>query len=402
MIISNRFIFLLLFCAFFFQQFTLFEFGTLVKPWVLITVISFLAIFVFVPRISLSFPSYLYIVSAFFLFIVVSSFWAEDLSIAFVRALGVVLLCVSYLLLKVFYDNSEKKEISQIIYKLSYFYLIMSLMYYLIGFYLFKTGSGYLTDDAHRGLYGLYVEGVLPRMRGFSDSPNNLVLLLIPMFYIPFILKVKACNIYYLLILIVLALTFSITGYIIFILASVFILFTQSMRVLLQLSLVIFFFLFLIFILYLSYENFAFIVDSRIDRISTGSGRYELFNYAINLIVESPISGYGLGQARLFLGNVGGRGYESTHNSFIEILFEGGFVAGGLFVLSWFSIFYYAVKLEVSRKDRVNLCCYLVSLFLISSANLMVYVELMVFNFFCFFFVCEELKVNKYKLYVHY
>ncbi|WP_162928465.1 O-antigen ligase family protein [Shewanella japonica] len=226
------------------------------------------------------------------------------------------------------------------------------------------------------------------------DSPNNLILVLIPLFYneIYLFLKfriVSKLNVF--LIVTCLILTMSSTGLIaLFLPLSLYFIFTR-VRVFIYGAILSFVIFFVFYYLFISYSEFSELLNSRFNRLATGSGRFDLFHFIFVKILDSPYIGFGISQARVLLEGFQGRDLQSTHNSFLEVAIEGGLFSLLLFIICWISLFI-EVCLSVIKKFKACILCFIFSLLLVSSANMMVYVEMMMF---CLFIVLVMIKDSK-------
>jgi len=309
-----------------------------------------------------------------------SSLWATNYSIAITRMVGILVLIASFFALLYLSQSLSAVVFFKLLKKISILYLSVSFVYYLFGLYFVYFNGVSLGEE--RKLFGLYLEGILPRMRGFADSPNNLVLLLFPIFY-SLIIEKKLNRKLLTLVLIAVVCTISFTGYLAFIVILICLFFTNLKPLVVKCFSLVAIAVLILLYLYITNEQLASIVTARINRLSSGSGRFDLFVHSINMVNESSMFGFGLGQARIYLLGFQGRDLQSTHNSFIEVFFEGGVIGLILFSLCWIAVIIYTYKVKILRKQKVIVLSYLLALFVLSLSNLMVYVELMVLNFFC-------------------
>lgn len=356
---------------------------TPVKPYMLILFLIFPFL---LTRVRLRFYSISLVAFPGLLFVyIISTFlYADNTVLVLIRAIGIILLILTFISLILLSSIITAEMFYEFIRRFIVFYLVFSLCYYILGLEAFLNG-GITLENGERKLFGLYMEGVLPRLRGGADSPNNFVLLLIFLNVSYFMCchllnKVISYNILILSIL-SLILTLSITGYLAFFCILLFVSLDNS-KLFFTLLLFTLLSIITISLLYFSQDWFQNIVSTRVLRIGTGSGREGLFIYVIDLIGQNPIFGYGLGQARDFLVGFQGRQLQSTHNSFLEIFFEGGIFALILFVICWFTLFARIIISKCSLFSKKMLFLYLSGLLIFSQANLMIYVELMVLNLF--------------------
>ena len=387
----SRTLFLLLFFSFFFQQFWLSGLSSPIKPYMIASILGLIYVMMLFPlTIKIHTPLYTPMVVFFFIYMSVTILWAENQDIAYIRIVGIAMLILTYTMLSVLYSRISHKSLEKVIFRFSYLYLFSSLIYYFIGIYLIYFYGVELGDE--RKLLGLYLEGKLPRMRAFTDSPNNFILVLLCIFYFNLILREKVPKIFYGMLIVCLLCTFSVTGYISFIIPLIAIIIFQPLKVK-AIVIIIFSGVFLtLYFLYIENNSFAAMVDTRLFRISTGSGRFDLFEYIL-LSIKSPFIGEGISQTKVLLESYGSAGLQSTHNSFLEILYEGGILGLTLFIFCWLFFMIYVSSLNnITKENKIYLLSYLLSLLVISSANMMVYVELMIFNLFCLWMISNRLK----------
>lgn len=398
MLSINKALFWILLSSFFFQQFWITGFVTPIKPYMIVVLFSALFIVLTYKGRKFHCPTYTYVVGVFYIYMIFTSMWADKIELSFVRSVGILLLVLAYFVLvqlSSYVDLNNNRNLSLYL----HLFLIAIILYYIIGAYLVFISGGKVGSGFEQGVLGIYYEGVLPRLRGFADSPNNMGLLLLPLFYVVYILRVSVSRTYYVTFFAILLLTLSFSTFVSFFLPLLIavLLIKQRWAVWFFLGMLPILAAFLYF--YYSSEFVSNIINARFERLSTGSGRFELFSYSFDLISERPFFGSGISQAREFLVGFQGRSLQSTHNSFIEIFLEGGVVGLILFCFCWLSIAWHIAKANVEATDRVLLFSYLASLFVFSNANLMVYLELMVFNLFCIFLILRNLESSTLRKY---
>lgn len=391
--------FFVFFVSFFFQQFWLVNIGTPLKPYMLLVVLIAPVLFL-LPKVKIYSPKLLILPFLFFVYMLFSFYQASNYNLVIVRFIGIVLLIVAYLILVISSKHITLELFYSFIKKFSYLYLGFSLIYYFIGVAgLFFFGTEL---DGDRKLFGLYMEGVLPRLRGGADSPNNFVLLLL-LLNVGYLvsastLNKKVSSMIMLFSALCLLLTISITGYVAYALLMA-IISLRKVKYLLSLITLLTLSMVLLVFTYFQYEWFQQIINARADRVSSGSGRSDLFAYIVHLISEQPFFGFGLAQVREFLVGFHGRDLQSAHNSFLEVFFEGGAFAVLLFIMCWNML---VLKVACSKMPvyiKLILLSYIGGLLVISMANMMVYVELMILNLFALVFYSRlvEIYIDKAK-----
>lgn len=327
----------------------------------------------------------------FYFYMLCTALWADNLSLALVRGLGIIFLVFSFALLQIYseqvfsqYTNRKFINLKKIE-NLILCYISLTFIYYIVGIYFFNYSS--LGDT--RGLFGIYVEGPLIRLRGFANSPNNIILILLPIFYYSYVVAQSRSKLLYIGLLTLLVLTFSGAGYAGLVLIFISILSVNIKNALVSCCTLVVALVCLIYSFYNFSPEIAHMIDVRLLRLESGSGRFILFNKVFELSLEAPFFGHGLAQVRDYLSNYKGEGLQSSHNSFLEVFFEGGIIGLSLFLLSWLVLIIKVYKSKIIFTDKVLFLSYLGCLFIISSINLMVYVELMILNLFIFIFLID-------------
>lgn len=375
---NKAFIFLAITISLSIQQFWISSHPVTIKPYMIVIVIAlFLSIFYLKDKVDI--PISIYLLFFLICLLVFSSISSYNILLSLNRAIGGVGLIA--LLFCLFFYSSELDVKPRIIEKLMLVYCILSLLYYAFGLIHGFNIDEYLSGF-DRGIYGLYLDGVLPRFRGFLDSPNNAVIIILAIIVYSMLYISKMSRLLTVLSLFILFLTFSFTGYmaVSFIILGYIV--TKGIKPLtISLAITLISICILIYF-YQTLPYFSSIVDARLARISTGSGRFELFSYSIGMISEKPILGYGLAQARVFLEGFQGRDLQSTHNSFIEVFFEGGVVNLFIYLLFWIFMTVDTIRSKIFWKDKILILSYVVSLFILNNGNNLIYVELMMFSLF--------------------
>lgn len=84
--------------------------------------------------------------------------------------------------------------------------------------------------------------------------------------------------------------------------------------------------------------NLFIIIDKRLNDISSGSGRFDLWNSAFKYFFENPIFGHGIFTTKYIFEMILGKP-AYTHNTFIELLLEGGISLLFIYLLLFFYLF---------------------------------------------------------------
>lgn len=324
----------------------------------------------------------------FFLFAILSAFWARDMSLALLKVVGVILLFFTYYGLRVTMHGVNSNEFFRIISVGGVVVIALSLVYYGVGLVLLDSSSFVFEfDGKDRGFYGLYLEGRMIRMRGLFDSPNNLSLICVFLFFYFDNYKEKFSLFGKILVMVTLLLTLSLTAWL-----AVFVGFMTGMMIRRRLRPLLWMTFIVATIVSFGYflipeEVITPMVESRTERIASGSGRVELLEVVLEKISERPIVGYGLNQSRLVL--KGDIEVQSTHNSFLEAAIDGGLVLSTIYLICWMFFLSFALRLSWRNKQPFYFSASL-GLFIFSQSNLLTFVELTIFCYALWFEIASR------------
>ena len=350
-----------------------------------ISILAFILIpIVFNKKIGIKNFPVLIIPAFFFLYMFSTILWANNQTLAIVRGIGIIFLAFSFTILQIYSKTINLNSINfKKVENFIFLYIALTFIYYFIGLYFYN----YSPLGEERGLFGLYVETPLLRLRGFVNSPNNLILILLPMFFYSYMIAQSKSKILYISLITLVLLTFSGAGYsvLICILSTFLVLGNKNLVVNLCIlgSIVIY----LTYTIYNSSPELARMIDIRLLRFATASGRFDLYSKTFELSLGSPYWGHGLAQVREYLANYQGVTLQSSHNSFLEVFFEGGIIGLMLFFFSWIVLIIKVIKSKIKIHDKFIFFLYIACLLILSFINLMVYVELMVLNLFVLIFL---------------
>jgi len=320
---------------------------------------------------------------ALYMYIMISSLWSINYSLSLQLIIGEIVLLLSYFILRHLVLSMSFYEVECIFFMVAKWFTILSTLLYLVGifyFFVFKISPSpdmYLNEHTI-GIFGLYLEGLLPRFRGLSESPNNYL-------YIGFLTSLFFIykRHFYLALLAVLTIIFTISGTGFIALVVVFILNSlMSIKRAFGISLLVIIIAILGVYSYSNNIEFHQIISLRYERMLTGSGRYELWDYILGVIKDSPYFGYGANTTRVLLD--GFRGYQSAHNSFLDIAVTTGIV--GLFLESslFFVLFITSLKLQKYYHSHIFVTLWIFYL-IISLSNDTLHVGYSIFYLFFIF-----------------
>ncbi len=309
-----------------------------------------------------------------YFYIIMTSLYAEDVFLATKLILGEITLILTYLSLRYLVLNIDYKIVENIFLKLGTAFILTSLLLYIAGiiyiYYLhyIPTQDMYLNEHSIR-VYGLYMEGSFPRLTGLSESPNSYL-------YIAFLLMLvyffKKKFIMFILTLITVILTMSGTGQLLIIIFIGYKLLTNKKTFFYTIGILILITCVLIF-LYFNDPFIKYMIDLRMARIESGSGRYDLWYFVLEWLDQSPWIGYGANQSRVILENYS-RHYQSAHNSFLDIFLTTGVLGLLIYIFFHISLVMISIKLNKVYKTKIFILAY-IEYFIISLSNNTLHVD---------------------------
>lgn len=313
---------------------------------------------------------------------------------------GIFILVATYLILTWWLSSVSLVDFENIFFIFSLLFIRISFVWYIWGLYLIYSNSGAGFGDPmvpHSLVAGAYLEGgVYPRLRGLTDSPNNysMYFLLIWIW-----LCDRNCKINYIdriIVSISVLATFSATLYLILILYHIFRASINIKYMLILLGAVsAIVFTFNLFLDQTGEYGLRELLLDRVERLSGGSGRLDLFENSIPIIFEKPFFGHGLNSARDLLQEI--RDVRSTHNNLLELGMEGGVFAILMYLLLFFSQIFAGIKIKKILGIKFVLHgCIVYALFGMSNVNLYAdsYVLLLAVSSFYFSLVHSKYTVK--------
>ncbi|MEH6456394.1 MAG: O-antigen ligase family protein [Cocleimonas sp.] len=322
-------------------------------------------------------------VSVYFI-IGLSVFYAENFGLAMRLLLGQVVLMIAYIVYRTELTKLNLFQFERLFINVGRIYVLLSLIFYLmgiVGVYFLGVGpseSMYVNEHSWT-FYGAYFERTLPRLMGLSESPNNYLFFT---FLFMLFFRYKEKKGYEFIALLSLILTVSGTALIVLVLYYTFLFIVSKTNLLLKLLLP-FSFVVLGRVLYVNVGLVKDIVDLRVLRLSTGSGRYELWDFVTEKISESPLLGYGANQSRLIIESH--RGLNSAHNSFLDMFLTTGVLGFMIYCLLHLSLAITSLKLSQVYHTEMFVVLY-VFLLLVSMSNNTLHIDYLIF-YFGFLFV---------------
>lgn len=291
--------------------------------------------------------------------------------------------------------------ILNIYYRSWFVFILISLAMYIVGIIII---NGDFDSYNNSRVYGVMVERMMPRLIGLQRDPNIFAFMSIPiLFYLFFMDKKKLFDYFYMcLVFVSILLTISTAailslGFVFLCVFFVYIInLTRNFKLknkgvfvyLLFSSLLIFGFVFL--------SNSDFVIEilyKRINNLSVGSGRFEIWNNLIDIWCDNYFFGIGLNNFIRYNVDYFGR-YNYAHNTFLEVLVE-----TGVFGLLAYCVFHLCLLVRIYRISSYSnkfvffIYSYIGMLIMLNSLSLLINE-----GFFCFLslFSCIEYKLKKH------
>lgn len=270
-------------------------------------------------------------------------------------SLGLILVLLSVVIVRTLFLKHTIPLKIELVFKL---FLIVSICLYLIGCVdIWHSGTGRVVS------FGVMRDRGMIRFAGLLGNPN---------YYTAFAIPALFYFLYHNLLWLILALstivlTFSFSG-----LSSVFIgmviglLFFSERRsnfvfgVSLILASILFVGLSIGFEFIPSRALDAF--SLRLEVLSTGSGRFDMWKFCLNFFQDNPIGGIGIDSLKYYTGHI--LGIVNAHNTYLEVLVEGGGVVFVLFCFFILQLLRDAHSITLIRREHSWLFLAAVSVFI--------------------------------------
>lgn len=316
---------LLVFLVLFFIPVFNFNFGFSLKPYMLGILVIFVTLILSDYSFWESKNKVWGVICLYFLYFALTAIWGNSDSIRMIAAmllmLALVVVSSSYLMM---FDHVDVQYSLIIAIK---FILIFSCLYYCAG--LFQWYDYKMPIQGN--FLGMTIDRHMPRMIGFMRDPNFFSIFCTIAFFV-----FKSYRIYFgwiILSVVCLLLSMSTAGILGFVVAlGVYFMFIDSEKHKIMIaSIVIVLFSLFLFSYVFFYEELQLILYKKMVSLQTGSGRYAIWKAGLGFFMENPIFGNGLFTFKDMHRELFGFP-KYAHNTFIEIVVEGGIVGLTLFV----------------------------------------------------------------------
>lgn len=348
-------------------------------PFMLINIIFNLkALYKMKPFEIIFFLTYFYLGLTFF--------WSIDKILSIKLIILEVMLIITYLYFRMEFSKYSIEKLELLILKIGKYYILGSIILYIIGIYDFAMHP-ILEKKTY---FGLLQESILPRLRGFAESPNSFIPF--ALFFLVYFLDKKQ-NLWIFLTLTAIVASFSSTGMLIAFIILI-IIYVNKINFKLILFTLIFLLVVVLLYVYLIQENQEIMrmINWRMERNVSGTGRFELWSYALNLISDN-IFGYGINTTRILIHDF--HALVSVHNSVLEIFLTGGFIALFLYLLLYLVILFQSLYIWRNYKDKKMFLLFIIYV-LIGMANNTLHVGYVVFSLAILFQYANQKKVEIY------
>ncbi len=320
-----------------------------------------------------------------YMILVLTSNYAENKLLAFKFDLGVLIILFTYLVFRSLLENISINKFEYYFYQVGKYYILISIILYIGGLILYYINGIHIENEHH--LLGMYRQGYIPRLCGLAESPNNYILYATVFLYY---FWDKRKLLLFWLTLFSLLFTFSTTVYISLIIGFLIITIYQKKFFIFLFSAIIIFIS--IYLLYLSVESIHTILNARIQRNATGSGRLDIWLYVLDLIYQHPLFGYGANQSRELIAPL--RALNSTHNTFLEVWISSGITGVIPYITLLISILFSSIKHFFYSKNLFLILIF-INYFIVSMANNLLLIDYNIFYFLILWIYMSKIKIKQ-------
>lgn len=280
----------------------------------------------------------------FYIFAIATSFWTYEHSFSLRFIFGITLVFTTYFTFRTFIANNLAYLPTGLDIGFKFF-VILSFVNYGLG-----IASMNLMAE-HVDFYGLTIEKSIPRMIGLNNDPNICAFsFLIVAFYFLYA-KSKLSKVFLCLSVLGILLTLSRGGLVSFIVGFVsgFLVRDKTKDLKLLFYILVSVFLLTMFITF-NYDLIEPFVEKRLQGLSSGAGRFAVWENALSLVVERPFLGYGIFSFReVMFANFNMAKF--AHNTYVEVLLETGLIGLTLFLSGLFGFLLFSYNLSASGND---------------------------------------------------
>lgn len=346
----------ILFISLYFGRFNI-NIGFSLKPYMIITFCGFVILHKY-----MKFSKLFLFEKIMVLFILISSMSALSFRypISHLRFIFVYFtILIFYFATRGLIVHLSLDKIEKIFSKAGYVAVWFSVFYFIIGMVALEFNF----HGNQVGVYGLFLDRNIPRLTGTVHDPNIFVFFITPyFFYVATHLNNKKNIIGFIVASLCIVLTFSRGGYL-GVFAGCLLLLVLSKKRLKQFrfGIITLFSLFILysFKTYLPIDPFELISSRFLDiRTDGGSGRSILWSNAFNTFLDNPLLGIGINATLDYSADFyTRRGY--VHNTFLEVLSEMGLIGFMVYMLLWFSLLRYSLKMFKSNNNLFIICTFI-------------------------------------------
>lgn len=264
-----------------------------------------------------------------------SLLWTNNFALGLQLVLGEIILLSFYFVLKILCDRLSEFDTDRVFVCVFRTFVYASILLYLMGMasiYIFQNEASFAIhlNETSLRIFGCYKENILPRFMGMAESPNNYAYFANIIFWY-FVWKHRTIDAT--ITLITLIFTISTTLYLaLFVQVILYYYFGGKLNWKVML---------LCIVLYygteylMQFSDVQIIMEDRMVRNSTGSGRFELWRYSLSKISDGPIFGYGINQSRTLFTE---REYASSHNNILEMGLSLGYLGCLVYIIFLLSL----------------------------------------------------------------
>lgn len=326
----------------------------------------------------------------FLLYVIYTAFsipFSADIARSLNLTIFNLLFIISYIAIIDYFKSISLERFYDLLYKALKYYAYISFGYFILGVVIYYIFKGTLNEA--NNLFGLHIDGNRPRFNGLGTSPSSYGLVA-TLFLLMSVKQKDKWNI--LLVSTSLLLTISWTVFLSVFVSMLVYQYTNNIKAMLK---YLFLVLGIAFGLYLIFNSNVLIVEIikyRIDNLSTGTHRFQIWEAVLNEIKQNLFFGVGYNYSPVYLKNLmGENSLSSLHNVFVQILFEQGIFGFFLFVI-FFSSLIRRVYIQSKNISKFNFVFpWVIAFFIQMNAGIIIYSP----NFLLLLILIKKLEMNK-------
>ena len=299
-----------------------------------------------------------FLLLVFFMAFILTALKAEDYLRSIIMIFGIIFLMLYYIVSKSLLMRMSYEDFHCFVLKLGKIILFLSIFYYIVGVFGFLLFG--IAEREH--FAGVLVEKGIIRFIGISTDPNFMAFSSLFFVFLFLSESSRLSKVYGALYIVVIVLTLSRGGVVSLFFGLFFFILRYGFKYIIA-------FLTIGILSYFSLDVFLGgdvllnVIDKRMAGLETGAGRVDIWGNALSLFKENYLFGIGIFQFQTY-NMLYFNDYHYAHNTYLEIMVEGGVICSFLFFLFVSSLSYKCFKIYIEDKSLSWLFPAQISLFI--------------------------------------